>query len=142
MGDRDGYSEDLDQWAMIRWRGAVNAAINGKRGQALLKEMEAALLALPKKELCCGFVDPEKGQVCALGAVALKRKLDKGLEFTAAIDEMAKEFPEGTMANEVNEEFGIAEAMAQEITYINDESRRDDRYKEVLEWVRSKIKKV
>lgn len=30
---RCGYSDDYDQWALIRWRGAVESAIRGKRGQ-------------------------------------------------------------------------------------------------------------
>jgi len=45
---RSGYSDDCDdQWSLICWRGAVKSAIRGKRGQAFLKEMLAALDALP-----------------------------------------------------------------------------------------------
>lgn len=40
---RSGYNDDCDGWALIRWRGAVNSAINGKRGQAFLRELVAAL---------------------------------------------------------------------------------------------------
>lgn len=35
---RSGYTDDCDdQWALIRWRGAVNSAIKGKRGQQALR---------------------------------------------------------------------------------------------------------
>jgi hypothetical protein len=144
---RSGYSDDLDQWALIRWRGAVAAAIRGKRGQALLKEMEAALLALPEKVLCAGdFAKAADGEVCALGSVALKRKLDKGKDLAQALQELEKEFPEDTAAEEVHAEFGIAEALAKEITYVNDEHgpygcTPQQRYEVVLAWVREQIKK-
>ena len=141
---RSGYSEDLDNWALIRWRGAVASAIKGKKGQALLKEMEAALLALPEKRLCTGWVDPEASEVCALGSVALKRKMDAGKHRIDSFEELAQEFLEDVAANEVSDEFGIADAMAQEITYVNDEHGRYDetpaqRYERVLAWVRKQI---
>ena len=44
---RSGYGDDIGQWDLIRWRGAVQSAMCGKRGQAFLKEMLAALDALP-----------------------------------------------------------------------------------------------
>lgn len=142
---RSGYSGDCDNWDLIRWRGAVNSAIRGKRGQALLKEMEAALLALPTKELChYDFANVESMQVCALGAVELKRRMDAGKHLYQALVEIAKEFPEGTEADSVADHFGIADAMAKEITYINDEGYVEGprhRYETVLRWVRENIKK-
>ncbi len=48
---RSGYSEDGDQWQMIKWRGAVASAFRGRRGQAFLREMRDALDALPVKRL-------------------------------------------------------------------------------------------
>ncbi len=145
---RSGYSDDLDQWALIRWRGAVASAIRGKRGQAILKELEAALLALPEKKLCKNdFAHPESETVCALGAVVLKRKINQGKDVVSAIQEIAKEFPEGCEAEEVAGEFDIAEALAKEITYINDEwgpwgCTPEQRYESVLEWVRENIAKA
>jgi hypothetical protein len=144
---RSGYSEDLDPWALIRWRGAVASAIRGKRGQTLLKEMEAALLALPEKKLTRNeFANVEEGSVCALGAVALKRKLEKGVDRQQALKELATQFPEGCEAEQASAEFDISDALAKEITWINDEQiwRRtppEERYKEVLAWVREQIKK-
>jgi hypothetical protein len=144
---RSGYHDDLDHWALIRWRGAVASAIRGKRGQAILKELEAALVALPEKKLCKNdFADPESETVCALGAVALKRKIEQGKDRTSAFKEIAQEFPEGCEAEEVAGDFDIADALAKEITYINDEwgpwgCTPEQRYEEVLKWVREQIKK-
>lgn len=143
---RSGYSEDLDQWDLIRWRGAVASAIRGKRGQSLLKELEAALLALPEKRLVSDvFANAEEGDVCALGAVALKRKLDAGKTRADALKELESEFPEGTEADECSKEFNIADALAKEITYINDDwsyhgTTPEQRYENVLTWVREELK--
>lgn len=141
---RSGYSDDCDNLGL--WRQTVRRAIEGKRGQKLLRELEAALIALPNKRLVDYAVAiPEQGEVCALGAVALKRRLDKGMDRTAALEEIAEQFPEGCEASELCDEFDIAEAMAREITYINDERERhetpEQRYDSVLGWVRSKIVK-
>ena len=73
---RSGYSECVDQWDLIRWRGAVNSAIHGKRGQAFLVELLAALDAMPVKELISEELIDEEGQVCALGAIGVARGLD------------------------------------------------------------------
>ena len=144
---RSGYSEDLDQWALIRWRGAVASAMKGKRGQALLKEMEAALLALPEKRLCVGWTNSADGEVCALGSVALKRKMDAGKHRVDAMAKLEREFNEDVGADEVGGEFGIADAMAQEIAYVNDEQgpyncTPEQRYEFVLAWVRENIAKA
>lgn len=85
---RSGYSEDLDdQWQFIRWRGAVKSAIKGRRGQDFLKEMLAALDALPEKVLIANDLQDTtySGQVCAIGAVGKARGVDmERLEMAAA----------------------------------------------------------
>lgn len=104
---RAGYSEDCDGWELIRWRGAVNSAIKGKRGQAFLKEALALLDAMPVKELIVGELE-DTGQFCTLGVVGHARGVDmSGIETTD------RESLSGT--------FDIAEALAAEIMYLNDE---------------------
>ncbi len=49
---RSGYSDDCDNLQL--WRQAVDRAISGKRGQAVLREMLASLEALPQKRLISG----------------------------------------------------------------------------------------
>lgn len=104
---RSGYSDDCDGWSLIRWRGAVESAIRGKRGQALLREMLAALDALPEKRLIAGELVNEGGECCALGAVALRR----GLPVTG-VDPEDRE--------QVAALFDIAPALAAEIVFEND----------------------
>lgn len=72
---RSGYSTDLDDWDLIRWRGQVASAIRGKRGQKFLVDLLAALDALPQKSLIVDELQ-EEGQVCAIGALGLSRGLD------------------------------------------------------------------
>lgn len=103
----DGFDRQEEMWAFIRYRGAVNSAIRGHRGQQLLREMAAALDAMPEKRLIAEELVADNGQCCALGAVALARGLDvSGLN------------PEE--ADLVAARFNIAEAMAREIAFIND----------------------
>jgi hypothetical protein len=106
---RSGYSEDYDdQWALIRWRGAVTSSIRGKRGQAFLAEMRDALDAMPEKKLVAMELEVA-GSVCAIGAVGKARGVDMSV-----ID------PEDYSS--VAGKFGIAEPLAQEIVYLNDEA--------------------
>lgn len=104
---RSGYSDDLDNWAMIKWRGMVASAIRGKRGQQLLRELADAMDAMPVKELIAEELEVD-GAHCALGVVGAKRGID-----LSAID------PDD--AERVSKAFNIAECLAQEIVYINDE---------------------
>lgn len=118
---RSGYSDDCEQWSLIRWRGAVASSIRGKRGQAFLREMLAALDAMPDKRLIKdelaepGHIDLghwglHEGPplVCALGSVGVARGLD-----------MSEIDPEDRES--VASAFGIPHALACEIMYENDE---------------------
>jgi hypothetical protein len=100
---RSGYSDDIDGWALIRWRGAVTSAIRGERGQAMLRELVQALDALPEKRLASGSLVTAEGDYCTLGALGRARGMDM-----APID------PEDREA--VAKAFGVAEALAAEIT--------------------------
>lgn len=115
---RSGYSDDCEQWALIRWRGAVNSAIKGTRGQKLLREMADALDAMPVKELIAEELQTESGEFCALGVVGAARGLD--------MKNLDPEDREG-----VAKAFGIAPALAAEIVYVNDEHVDEWRWVEV-----------
>lgn len=107
---RSGYNDDCeDNWAHICWRGAVSSAIRGGRGQAMLKELVDALDALPDRRLTAGSLETEDGEFCALGALGRARNLDM-----ATID------PEDREA--VALAFGVSEALAAEVMYLNDEA--------------------
>lgn len=113
---RSSYSDDLDQWDLIKWRGQVASIVRGKRGQAFLLEMLAALDALPDKKLIADELE-DSGQVCAIGAVGKARGIDM-----AEIDPHDYE--------QVASRFEIKDQLAQEIVYQNDEVflyARDDK---------------
>lgn len=108
MMSRSNYSDDIGGgWEDNLWRGAVRRALQGKRGQAFLREMLEALDALHDKALIEEELYSE-GSVCAIGSVGLKR----GIEMTD-LD------PENYTA--IAKRFGIAESMVREIEYENDE---------------------
>jgi len=104
---RSGYSDDLENWQMIKWRGMVASAIRGKRGQKLLRDTLAALDAMPDKRLIRHELEAD-GEVCTLGALGKARGID--------MRELDPEEPESVAAA-----FDIAPCLAQEIVYMNDE---------------------
>lgn len=127
---RSGYSDDCDGWSLICWRGAVASAMNGARGQAFLKEMLAALDAMPEHKLIAGKLE-QSGEVCAIGSIGKARgvsmsNIDPGeREIVAAL-------------------FGIAPAMAAEIVYINDDygpykETPEQRWQRMHDWVQQQI---
>ncbi len=130
---RSGYSYDLDKWDLIRWRGQVASAIRGKRGQAVLREIVAALDAMPEKALIVSEYETPEGEVCTLGALAKAR----GIE-TQGFD--ADDYD--GWANT----FGVAHQLVQEITYLNDEGSYNEtpeqRWARMREWVASQIREA
>lgn len=125
----DGFDEN---WQLICWRGAVTSAIRGRRGQTLLKDLLAALDAMPDKRLIAHELQDADGEVCALGALAKARQLD--------VSKLDPDEPD-----DVADAFGIAPALAREIVYVNDEylwsnATPENRWTSVRKWVASQIK--
>jgi hypothetical protein len=122
---RSGYSDDCENLGL--WRGAVQRAATGYRGQAFLCKLRDALDAMPTKRLIADAIKDESGAVCALGAV----------------DPNAPSYK----ARDLADHFGIAWALAAEIVYMNDEAmswRSQDetperRWKRMREWVEAQI---
>jgi hypothetical protein len=141
---RSGYTDDCDyEITWINWRGAVKSAIRGKRGQAFLYEMAHAMAALPFPRLIAddlastdkvsfshwGMIEAES--VCAIGAVGKARGID-----------MSQLDPEDY--NTVAGTFGISEALAQEIVYLNDEAGRrgetpEERFNRMRKWIENNL---
>ena len=126
---RSGYSEDCD-WLGL-YRSSVDAAIAGPRGQRLLREMIAALDAMPVRELAADlFAQGES--VCAMGAVARARNIDE-----AVLAKFDYEDP-----GEVGKLLDIPRSLAAEIAYENDEWCRgddEDRWRHMRAWAESNI---
>lgn len=108
-GYNDYYCDDI--WATIRWSGAVKSAIRGRRGQALLRRMAKALDAMPEKRLIAEDIVREDGACCALGAVAKAEGID--------VQDLCPDD-----AQRVAKTFGIAESLAREIVWQNDDTVR------------------
>jgi hypothetical protein len=130
---RSGYSDDYEGSEANVYRGAVTSAIRGKRGQAFIREMLAAFDALPSKQLADDTLVAGEN-VCAMGAVALARGVD--VSQVNAYDR-----------HEVGSVFGIAESMAAEIAYENDECGRpgetaEERFVRMREWARSNLREL
>ena len=107
---RSNYSYDCDHLEL--YRHAVDCALKGRRGQAFLREMAVALDAMPVKELIAGDLVRNDGAVCAIGAVCQARQLD--------VSHVDSESPW-----RVGRLVGIAESMAAEIAFENDEHGPD-----------------
>lgn len=128
---RSGYSDDYeDNWRYICWRGAVASAIKGYKGQRFFKELLEALENMPNKRLISDSL-VEDGEFCTLGVLGNKRGIN--------IENLDPEDSE-TVANT----FKIADALAREVVFINDEygncdETPEERYCRVIEWVRKQI---
>src|SRR5258708_7100863 len=68
---RINYSEDEDfNNQALMWEANQRRSIKGRKGQSALRELEAALLALPEKRLIANELERKDGEVCAVGALA------------------------------------------------------------------------
>ena len=127
---RSGYYDGCEGWELIRWRGAVESALRGKRGQAFLRELIASLDAIPSHELIIEDLEHD-GSVCAIGSVGRRRGIDM-----SELDAYDRE--------EVARVFGIAEAMAAEIMFVNDEDYSvktpRQRWETVRKWAISNLR--
>lgn len=130
---RSGYNEDgIDNWAHIRWRGRVASATRGKRGQAFFRDLLAALDAMPEKRLIANELETADGNVCAIGALGKAR----GVEMHDKLD------PEDS--ERVAEVFNIADPLAREVVYMNDDwwetETPEQRWQRMRLWVSKQIR--
>ncbi|MEY8688467.1 MAG: hypothetical protein AB9M53_01125 [Leptothrix sp. (in: b-proteobacteria)] len=116
---RHGYTDDCeDVLAAGRWEGALRSAIRGARGQAMLRELAAALDAMPVRELYAGVFASPDGEFCALGVLGTAR----GIDVSHLNPDREDEYLEGpTEPEHVAAVFGISPALAREVMYRNDE---------------------
>lgn len=125
---RSNYDdEEIDDQTLNLWRGAVNKAIRGKRGQMLLQDLLTALDEMPEKVLIAEALVDTDGDHCVLGVLGAKRQIN--------IEDLDPEDSEA-----VAKTFNIADAMAREIVYVNDECGNWDespqeRWARVRAWV-------
>lgn len=111
---RSGYSDDCENIGL--WRGTVASAMRSKRGQRLLRDFVTALDAMPEKRLGRGALTDHEGCACSLGVVAQHRGIDFS-DFDAGTDDYGYAYQEHSFSDR----FDIANAMAREIMWMNDE---------------------
>jgi hypothetical protein len=111
----------------------VASALRGKRGQEALREIRDALDAMPEKKLAAHSLKCDEG-VCTLGVLGEKRGLD-----LASLEDAPRE--------KVAKAFGIAEAMAAEIMFMNDEGpywsgreTPEKRWQYMRNWIEGQIR--
>lgn len=133
---RSGYSDELDQWPLIQYRGQVASAIRGRRGQIFLRELLAALDAMPEKRLIANDLETPTGEVCALGCIAKARGVPR-----PKVDEWDDDEPH---RRRLAKAFDIAPQLVAEIEYENDEIAQretpEQRWGRMRAWVESQIK--
>lgn len=147
-----------------RYQGALTRAIRGTRGQSFLRELIAALDAMPVKELLRGVAVQSDGSCCALGAVAIARGVDIVPDFYRqdAAAKLAQEEGDPNDADlldeclaETLEEYGtdwyedvakilaIPETLARETIYTNDEgwaATPEERWREMRQWAAARLR--
>ena len=146
----DGDEEYPGQWWL--WEQALFRAVNGRRGQQVLRDLERALLELPEKQLIDGCLSDGKG-VCAVGAYVVQKRVEAGedrdevLRLLNLMAPFSDDWgPDGWEAEEATIEEGRAAGMqltlAVSIASLNDEYypvTPEQRYERVLAWVQKRI---
>ena len=132
---RSGYSDDCGGAELNLWHGAVESALRGKRGQALLADLVAGLDAMPIKRLVSNELITAAGEFCSLGVVACQRGI------VAQIENLNPEDRDG-----VARTFGIAKALAAEIVFMNDEYQSSEtpevKWSRMRKWASDRLHKV
>lgn len=142
-GYSDGYGDDADYPnAMWLYRKAVDNAIDGKRGQALLRDLLAALDAMPRKSLERDALVTEDGNVCALGCLGVAR----GITFPAELHDCDGD-NELYRRAQLAKLFNIAPCLAAEIMYFNDDAGSETegperRWTRMRAWVAKQVHPV
>jgi hypothetical protein len=115
---RISYSEEEDYPGQFSlWQGNCQRSLKGKAGQAALRELEAALLALPDKRLIAGKVIDAEGEVCAIGALAKHKGRDLLSEPNMYDD---GEFEGDGEMEEIGMELGMPRLVAWKVVSKND----------------------
>ena len=127
---RSDYDYECSGWDLIRYRGAVNSAIKGNRGQKFFKELLAALDELSEKRLIVGDLE-SNGEYCTIGVIGKKRNIN--MEKIDAYD-----------FDGLSEIFGIPKSLVREIEFMNDEfydyCTPESRFVRMREWIDVNIK--
>ncbi len=165
-GDCDDNASFLRSCAFMA---NAKRALKGRKGQAVLKELEEALVALPEKKLISGHfadlrvnpISKEKGyktiyertegDVCTMGCLLVHRKMKKqfklkGQALMEAVIEVTCDPNDGgsEAIQQAASALDIVYPLAYELAFQNDEEgdreeTDEARYERVLAWVRKQL---
>lgn len=128
---RISYSDEEEfpgQFAL--WQANCRRSLHSKAGREALREVEAALVAMPEKHLIRGYIEDE-GQVCAIGAAIKARGLLDKVDEDDYTDDTAVEL------------LGFPRLVAWKLVELNDEHGPNDttaqRYERVLAEIRQML---
>jgi hypothetical protein len=151
--DWDGAT-DLDIGRGLR---NMEVCVTGRKGQAALRALEAALVALPRPRLVAGQLVTAEGDVCAVGALKAHALATHTLKAPVAdaiklmVDTYAAWFDDEELFEEWEDETIIAAvgcrmtpALAELVGEANDDpwpgpETPEQRYTRMLRWVRARI---
>lgn len=124
--DEEEYPGQFDLW-----QANCRRSIKGTRGQRELRELEAALVALPEKRLIHGELTDDSGGVCAIACYAKHKGVD------------LSPFDLDDESDQAGIKAGMPRLVAWKVVELNDiELERvteEQRYLAVLEWVREQL---
>ncbi len=144
--DRDDDYDVLD-WG--RWERNSRVCVEGKRGQTALAELEAALVALPRKVLIKGALADDRGDMCAVGVLVAHHRTAAGDERSEVVRQMADRAAKYNADDDQTEEtiaagraIGLTATLSWVLSLLNDldhgAATPEQRYDAVLRWVRRK----
>lgn len=127
------YSDEEDYPGQFGlWQANCERSLRGKEGQAELRELRAALLALPEKRLIHQDLEDGQGGVCAIGAYGRHKGVD------------LSKFERDYDTDEVGIAGGMPRLVAWKVVEMNDVQFNrymtpEQRYEKMLAWVESKL---
>ena len=136
---RSGYTDDGENLEL--YRASVYRATQGKRGQRMLRDLGAALDAMPIKRLVAGSFRRNDGEVCTLGALGAARGVDMTKLGEYAEQALVDEYGTENVTREAAKMFDVARSLAAEVMYENDEGRYgreetpEERFTRMRAWV-------
>lgn len=142
---RISYSDEEDYPGQFDlWQANCRRSIHGKAGQASLRELEAALVAMPSKRLIAEELDNGE-DVCAIGALVRYKQITPIADADFEMEE-------------VGMECGLPRLVAWKVVELNDVELSDhmwdsakqayrqrtpeERYTSVLSWVQRQLQKA
>lgn len=128
---RINYSDNEEYPGQFElWQANCQRSLRGARGQRELRELEAALLALPEKRLIHGAAE-ENGEVCAIACYGQRKGVD------------LSKFHAYSESDRIGVAGGMPRLVAWKVVEMNDEEfdreTPEQRYEKMFAWVRSQL---